>query len=148
MCCGGRGSLDAVRVSTGDRVSPGSALEEKSPYHLVNGIYSSLPALGTGGAAEERGSCLRTIKPVLKHPLFLECCVASVVIGRSVKWDKDKTKSVSWMPESVLALRSLLTDGKRVRTDCGGEEMIVNFSSSPFPLAFSGRFLNPRNFRP
>lgn len=138
-----RASHDAVMFSTGGRVSPESASEEKSPCHLAVTVLffpSCLPGFSTSGVTEEKDSCLWTINPTLKHPLFLEFCIASVVIWHSVKKkekkrkDKDKTKFVSQMPESLLTLHSLLVHEKRARTERKGEENAVNFSLSQFPL--------------
>lgn len=43
-------------------------------------FYSFLPGFSISSVTEDRDSCLRTINRILKHPLFLEFCIASVVI--------------------------------------------------------------------
>lgn len=100
-------SHDAVMFSTGGRVSPESASEEKSPRHLAVIVLffpSCLPGFSTSGVTEEKDSCLWTINPILKHPLFLEFCVA---IWHSVKKKKRKQKENKNRKERIKTKQSL-----------------------------------------
>lgn len=83
-----------LSTQLGSLLGTESALEGKSPYLLVIVIYSSLPPFSTSGVTEERQLPANN-KSHFETSLFLEFCDASVVIRHSVKWDKDKTKSVS-----------------------------------------------------
>lgn len=101
-----RASHDAVMFSTRGRVSPESASEEKSPCHLTVTVLffpSCLPGFSTSGVTEEKDSCLWIINPTLKHPLFLEFCIASVVIWHSVKKKEKKRKERIKTKQSLWA---------------------------------------------